>query len=107
GSDESAALGGIDFRDFLEQRIEVDMRDTRVEETIETLDETDDFHAQLTGADDRAVDGGVERGRVASGGEDRDASHVSSNPASLGLLLAGDLGWLGRFEGEKGFKDSG
>ena len=80
-ADERAALGRIEFGNFLEQRIEMDMRHARVEQAVEALDEADDFDLELVGAHDRAVNGGVERGRVAAGGQDADAFHGLSAPA--------------------------
>ena len=42
---------------------------------------------QLVGARDRAVNGGVERGRVAAGGQDANAFHRLFAPFALLLLL--------------------
>ena len=55
----------------------MDVRHARVEQAVEALDQADDFDLELVGARDRAVNGGVERGRVAAGGEDADAFHRS------------------------------
>ncbi len=74
-TDERAALGRIEFGNFLKQRIEMDVRDARIEQAVETLDQADDFDLELVGAHDRAVDGGVERGSVAAGRENADAFH--------------------------------
>ena len=74
-ADERAALGRVELGNLLKQRIEVDVRHARVEEAVEALDEPEDFDPELVGAHDGAVDGGVERGRVAAGGEDADAFH--------------------------------
>ena len=71
-ADERAALGRIEFGNFLVQRIEMNVRHARVEQAVEALDEAEDLDLELVGAHDRAVDGGVERGRVAAGGEDAD-----------------------------------
>ena len=74
-ADERAALGRIELRDGLEQRIQMHVRHARVEQAVEALDEPVDLDPQLVGADDGAVDGGVERRRVAAGGQDADAFH--------------------------------
>ena len=74
-ADERAALGRIELGDLLEQRIQVHVRHARVEQAVEALDEPEDFDAELVGAHDRAVDGGVQRGRVAAGRQDADAFH--------------------------------
>ena len=82
-ANQRAALGRVHLRDFLEQRVEVDVGDALIEEAIEPFDEADDLDAQRAGADDGAMDGGVERGRVAAGGEDGDASHVRAPEAGF------------------------
>ena len=74
-ADERAALGRIEFGNLLKQRIQVDVRHARVEEAVEALDEAEDFDPQLVGAHDGAVNGGVERRRVAAGGQNADAFH--------------------------------
>jgi hypothetical protein len=74
-ADQGAALGGVELRDGLEERVEEDVGDARVEEAVEALDEADDFDLELVGALDGAVDGGVEGGRVAAGRQDPDALH--------------------------------
>ena len=74
-ADERAALGRIELGNFLEQRIQMDVRHARVEQAVEALDEAEDFDPQLVGAHDGAVNGGVERGRVAAGRQNADAFH--------------------------------
>ena len=51
------------------------MRDARVEEAVEALDESVDFDLQLIRPLDGAVNGCVQRRRVASGGENTDTLH--------------------------------
>ena len=68
-------LRRIELRDLVEERIEVNVRDARIEEAVEAFDEAEDLDLELVGAHDGAVDGGVERGRVAARGEDADAFH--------------------------------
>ena len=51
------------------------IRDPGVEETIETFDQAEDLNLELVGPNDRTVDGSVHRWRVATRGQDTDASH--------------------------------
>ena len=81
-ADERAALGRIELGNLLKERIQMDVRHARIEQAVEALDEPVDLDPQLVGAHDRAVDGGVQRGRVAAGREDADAFHRLS-PISL------------------------
>ena len=74
-ADQRAALGRIELRDLLKQRIQMHVRHARVEQAIEALDQSVDFNPKLVGAHDGAVDGGVERRRVTPGGQDADAFH--------------------------------
>ena len=74
-ADERAALGRIELGNLLEQRIQVDVRHARIEQAVEALDQPVDFNLELVGADDGAVDGGVQRRRVAAGRQDADAFH--------------------------------
>ena len=74
-ADERAAFGRIELGNLLKERIQVHVRHARVEQAIEALDEPVDLDLQLVGAHDRAVNGGVERRRVATGGENADAFH--------------------------------
>ena len=74
-ADERAALGRIELGNLLEQRIQMHVRHARVEQAVEPLDQPVDLDPQLVGADDRAVNGGVQRRRVAPGGQDADAFH--------------------------------
>ncbi len=74
-ADERAALGRIELRDFLEQRVQVKVRHARVEEAVEALDEPVDLNPKLVGADHRPMDRRVERRRIAAGGQDADAFH--------------------------------
>ncbi len=53
----------------------MDVRHARIEEAIEALDQADDLDLQLIGAHDRAVDGRVERGRIAARRQNADAFH--------------------------------
>lgn len=46
----------------------MNMRDARIKQAVKAFDQADDLHLELVGAHDRAVDGGVERGRVAASG---------------------------------------
>ena len=75
GADQRATLGGIELRDLLKQRIQVQVRHPRVEEAVETLDQAVDLDAQLIGADHGAVDRRVQRRRVTAGGQNADAFH--------------------------------
>jgi hypothetical protein len=74
-TDERAALGGVEFGNFLKQRVEMNVRHARVEQAVEPLDEADNFDLELVGAHHRAVNGGVQRGGVAAGGQDANAFH--------------------------------
>src|SRR5205823_14883577 len=76
-TDGRSAFGWIELGDFLKQRIQVHVRHARIEQAVEAFDESVDFNAELVGADDGAVDGGVERGRVSSGRQNADAFHGS------------------------------
>ena len=53
----------------------MDVRHARVEQAAESLDETVDLDLALVGANDSAENRGVERGRIASGGQDANAFH--------------------------------
>ena len=68
-TDERTAFGRIEFRNFLVKRIEVNVRHTWIKEAVEAFDEADNFNPELVAANDRALDGGVERRRIAAGGE--------------------------------------
>ena len=89
-ADQRAALGRIQFRDRLKQRIQMHVRNARIEEAVESLDEAEDLDPELVGARDRAVNGGVERGRVAAGREDADAFHC----VERGRFIRGRMGRL-------------
>src|SRR6185436_18952125 len=75
GADERAALGRINFRNFLVERVEEEMRDAGVEEAVEALDQAQDLDLQFARANDGAVNGGVERRRIPAGGENGNALH--------------------------------
>ena len=49
-ADERAALGRIELRDVLVERVQMDVRHARVEEAVEALDEADDLDPELVGA---------------------------------------------------------
>ena len=83
-ADERAAFGRIEFGNGPEERIEMDVRHARIEQAVEPLDEAEDFDLELVGARDRAMNRGVERGRVAAGGENADAFHKD-------LILTGQM----------------
>jgi hypothetical protein len=74
-ANECAAFRRFEFGNILIQRIQMHVRHARIEQAVETFDEADDLDLELVGARDHAVDRGVERGRVAAGGEDSDAFH--------------------------------
>ena len=75
GAQNRAALGRIELRNGVEQRIQMHVRHARVEQAVEALDEAEHLDPQLVGADDGAVDRGVQGRRVAAGGQDSDAFH--------------------------------
>ena len=75
-TDKRAALGRIEFRNFLKQRIEMHMRCARIEQAVEAFDQSIHFDAELVRARYRAVDRGVERGRVASCRKDSESLHL-------------------------------
>ncbi len=64
-TDERAALGRVQFRNFLIERVEMNVRNRRVKQAVESLDQAEDFDAKLVGANDRAVNGRVQ-GRCVS-----------------------------------------
>lgn len=53
----------------------MDARDPGVEQRIESFDQADDLDAELVGANDSAVNGGVEGRGITAGGQDADALH--------------------------------
>ena len=59
-ADQRAALGRVELRDGLVERVELHVGDPRIGEAVEPLDEADDLDLQLVGAHDGAVNGGVE-----------------------------------------------
>src|SRR5206468_8158596 len=75
-SDECAALGRIEFRNSLKEGIQMDVGNTRVEETIETLDKAVEFNLQFIRAYHSAMNRGVQRGRVPAGGQNADTPQV-------------------------------
>src|SRR5579872_3698744 len=75
GTDERAALGGIELGNRLIERVQVNVRNTRVEQTIEALDQAEEFELELVGANNRPMDGGIEGGGVATGRKDADSLH--------------------------------
>jgi hypothetical protein len=75
GADDGAAARRVQLGDLGEQRVQVHVRDVRREQRAEALDEAEDLDLALVGARHRALDGGVERGRVAACRQDADAFH--------------------------------
>ena len=53
----------------------MDVWDPRVKETIEPLDQADDFDLQLVRADDRPLDRGIHRRRITPCCQDTNAFH--------------------------------
>ena len=49
-ADERAALGRVEFGNFLIERIQMNVRHARIEQAVETLDEAEDFDLELVGA---------------------------------------------------------
>ena len=78
----------------LKERIEMHVRDARVEEAVEALDESVDFDLQLIRARDGPVDGRVQRRRVAAGGENSDTFHRLHPERVWSLYSRSDLGTL-------------
>ena len=62
---------------MLVERVKMDMRHARVEETVEAFDQADNFDVELICARDRSSDRGVQGRGVTAGGEDANAFHGS------------------------------
>ena len=80
-TDERAALGGVELGDFLKERVEMNVGDARIEQAVEPLDEPENLDLELVRPHHRAVDGRVQGGRVAAGGQNADAFHTVRTPA--------------------------
>ena len=83
-ADESAALGRIELRDFLKQRVQMHVRHAWIEQAVEAFDEPVDLNPQLVGAHDGAVYRGVERRCITAGRQDADAFHGCCCCGSVG-----------------------
>jgi len=62
----------------------MNVRDTGIEETVESLDESVDFQFELIGTNDCAMNGGVERRSVSTCSKDADAFHLCTLRAMAG-----------------------
>ena len=80
----------------LKQRVEMDVRDARVEQAVEAFDEADRSRLRSWLArDDGAVNGGVQRRRIAAGGQNADAFHGNVQRLSHRLYRNSVVSWRG------------
>ena len=70
--------------------IQPHVRHPRIEQAAEPLDESDRFHPAFTGPLHGAVNGGIQRGRIAPGCEDPDPFHGRSSSGERGVTTRMD-----------------
>ncbi len=75
-ADEGAPARHIQFGNWREQGVEMDVRHAWIEQAAEAFDEAENLDLSLARANNGAGDGGVDGGRVAAGGEDANAFHL-------------------------------
>ena len=79
-----------------EERIEADVRNARVEEAAEALDEAEQLDTALAGAHDSAVNGRVQSRSVAACGQDADAFHATLAFLGCANSTVRDRQWSGK-----------
>src|SRR5262249_15899349 len=84
-ANDGSAAGRVELGDGSEERIEAYVRNTRIEEAAEPLDEAEHFDAPFAGAEYGSVNRGVERGSIAPGCQDADAFHGLRYPGNSGI----------------------
>src|SRR5262249_41621312 len=85
GADDGSPARRVELGDGGEERIEAYVRNTRIEEAAEPLDEPEYFDAPFAGAEYGSVNRGVERGGIAPGCQDADAFHGLRYPGNSGI----------------------
>ena len=76
GPQDGPSIGRVEFRDLLEERVERNVGEPLIVETVESLDEADDLQIEFIGAFHSPVNGGVQRGRVSACRQYSDAFHA-------------------------------
>ena len=74
-ADQGATLRRVKLGNALKERVQMNMRNAGIEETVKSLDKTVEFDFQLIGPNDRTVNRGIKSGSVASCSKDPNPFH--------------------------------